>query len=145
MAYRFLITILLYIVIAIIFGVMIGLVGINPSNSAMTYTLIPFYIIGFIAMFIFAKRRLNDLNQTGWLGILLIIPVVNFLIALYFTFFPVFKSSNRFGAKPSENTVLIWIGGLALPIIAIVGVIAAIALPAYADFANQAVQLSTGG
>ena len=53
-------------------------------------------IIGFVAFFgsmitatlTYVKRRLNDLDQSGWWGIMMIIPLLNFFFGLYLVFAP---------------------------------------------------------
>jgi uncharacterized membrane protein YhaH (DUF805 family) len=96
------------------------------------------YIALIVASFILAKRRLNDLNQSGWLSLLLLIPLVNFGVILWLIFAPGEKQQNSYGAYPIKNTGGIVALALILPFIAIVGIIAAIALPAYVDYTERA-------
>ncbi|MFU8925776.1 DUF805 domain-containing protein [Acinetobacter puyangensis] len=64
-------------------------------------------IIGLLSVyfaFVFAIRRLHDLNITGWISLLLLIPVVNVILYLFLIFAPGTKAPNRFGPiRPSKS------------------------------------------
>jgi uncharacterized membrane protein YhaH (DUF805 family) len=79
-------------------------------------------------------QRCHDFNTTGWLSILVLIPLVN----LIFWFIPGSDGENRWGAKTPPNGVGVIIGASIIPIVAIIGILAAIALPAYQDYAKRA-------
>ena len=91
----------------------------------------------FVVSIILNRRRLHDLDQSGWLTLLIFIPLVNLFFALYLLFAPGTKGENKYGLKPKPNTVVLWIVGLILPIV-FVGLLAAIALPAYQDYVDRA-------
>lgn len=99
-----------------------------------------FYIAAIVFSVMFAKRRLNDLNRSGWWFLLFIIPIVNLLVAIYLVFFPGTKGSNDFGPAPMANSIGIKIIGMIFPIIFLLGIIAAIAIPAYQDYVTKAQQ-----
>lgn len=79
-------------------------------------------------------QRSHDMNWSGWTVILSLIPIVN----LIWLVGSGTKGSNRYGAPPPPNTLGVKILGLAFPVIAIVGIVAAIALPAYQAYAKRA-------
>jgi heme/copper-type cytochrome/quinol oxidase subunit 2 len=85
----------------------------------------------------FAKRRLNDLNRSGWWFLLLIVPIVNLLMAIYLVFFPGSDGSNNFGPAPKANSLGVMILGWSMPVIFFVGILAAIAIPAYQDYLSR--------
>lgn len=51
-------------------------------------------------------RRFHDLNKSGWWALLLLMPLVNFFVALYILFVKGSISSNKFGEK--ANTTNFW-------------------------------------
>ena len=92
-------------------------------------------IIG--ASLIYTKRRLNDLDFSGWLGLLMLIPLLNILCGLYLLFAPGSSGNNRYGAKPEKNSGLLIVAGILVPVI-IVGILAAIAIPQYQKYTEKA-------
>ena len=100
---------------------MIGMVGIGL-----------FYIVTIVISVMFAKRRLNDLNRSGWWFLLFIIPLVNLLLAIYLIFFPGTDGSNNFGPAPAANSTGVLILGWMMPVLFVLGIVAAIAVPQFA-------------
>jgi len=97
------------------------------------------YIGSIVATFALAVRRLNDLDKSGWMSLLMLVPLVNFILILYLIFGPGTIAPNNYGPQPTENSALVIIGGLAMPIFFfIVGIVAAIAIPAYQDYVIRA-------
>lgn len=47
-------------------------------------------------------RRLHDLDKTGWLALLVLVPVVNAFFVLYLFFAPGTVGANDYGADPIE-------------------------------------------
>jgi hypothetical protein len=74
--------------------------------------------------------------MTGWFSILWLIPVVNLL----FWFIPGTDGANRFGAKTPPNSTLALIGVWIVPAIFIIGIIAAVSIPAYQQYVERAAQ-----
>lgn len=56
-------------------------------------------LISMVIGFSLAARRAHDLEWSGWITILLLIPVVNIFVALLLLFMPGSKGSNRFGKQ----------------------------------------------
>jgi uncharacterized membrane protein YhaH (DUF805 family) len=79
-------------------------------------------------------QRCHDFNASGWLSILGLIPLVN----LIFWFIPGTDGPNRFGNKPVPNSTGVIIVACIVPFIFVIGIVAAIALPAYQDYAKRA-------
>jgi len=97
------------------------------------------YIPMILAAFAYAVRRLNDLNQSGWLSLLLLVPLVNFFLGLYLLFGRGTDGINRYGAPPPPNSKGVIFLSLGLPIfVALLGILAAIALPAYQGYVMRA-------
>ncbi|MDM1486289.1 MULTISPECIES: DUF805 domain-containing protein [Acinetobacter] len=85
--------------------------------------LVIIYIVAFYFSFIFTIRRLHDRNHTGWLSLLILVPVVNIILGLYLIFAPGDDRQNSYGApRPTAGweKVLAWIF-IVLIILAILG------------------------
>lgn len=69
-----------------------------------------FYLIAGFGLII---RRWHDLNQSGWLSLLQLIPVVSIICSLVQLFAPGTKGSNNYGdsANPSLNFKTVLMGG----------------------------------
>ncbi len=91
-----------------------------------------FYVLTIVFSVMFAKRRLNDLNRSGWWFLLFLVPVVNLLLAIYLIFFPGTQGGNNFGPAPAANSVGVLILGWSLPVLFVLGIVAAIAIPQFA-------------
>ena len=79
------------------------------------------------------------MNVSGWLILLMFVPLANLFMALVMLFVPGSKGENKYGAVPAPNG-----GGLiaALVIMLLVmvgwiGIISAVALPAYQDYVER--------
>ena len=118
-----------------------GFEGLS-SNLAFIVAVVIFYLAFFVMHWILFIRRLNDMNMTGWLSILILIPLVNIILSLVLAFYPGTKGANKYGPRQIKNSIWIWIGGLIAPLIfiAIIGILAAVALPAYQDYVIRAQQ-----
>ncbi|MEJ1383648.1 MAG: DUF805 domain-containing protein [Candidatus Sedimenticola sp. (ex Thyasira tokunagai)] len=133
----------------LIFTLMVPIMGSSAllgSGQAETVTgitgilVILAYIIITVFTIVCMKRRLNDLNKTGMLALLVFVPLANFLLAIYIIFFRGSEGPNRYGPAPTANSMGVKALGLLLPIIAIVGILAAIAIPAYQGYVEKAQQ-----
>jgi len=79
-------------------------------------------------------QRAHDFNTTGWLAVLALIPLLNFI----FWFVPGTPSENRFGKQTPPNSRGVIIAAWIVPIVMISGILAAIAIPAYQDYVERA-------
>jgi uncharacterized membrane protein YhaH (DUF805 family) len=96
------------------------------------------YVVGIVGSLVMTKRRLNDLDHSGWLSLLMLVPLVNFIFGLYLIFGRGTEGANRYGLPPTKNSALLVIAGLLLPIICVVGILAAVAIPAYQQYTLRA-------
>jgi uncharacterized membrane protein YhaH (DUF805 family) len=99
-----------------------------------------FYIGTFVFAIMFAKRRLNDLNKSGWWFLLFLVPVVNLIMTIYLIFFSGTDGNNQYGPVPVENTIGVKLLAFVLPVIMVLGILSAIAIPAYMDYVERAKQ-----
>ena len=115
-----------------------GMAGFEVSMGSMALiALIFFYVATLVFSVMFGKRRLNDLNRSGWWFILLIVPIANFFMAIYVIFFPGAENSNNFGPAPAANTLGVKILAWMLPAVFVAGMVAAIAIPAFTGMTPQ--------
>jgi uncharacterized membrane protein YhaH (DUF805 family) len=87
-----------------------------------------------VVQFLLTIQRCHDFNTTGWVSLLILIPLVNLL----FWFIPGTDGPNRFGAPPPPNTTGTIVLALILPIVFTVGILAAVAIPAYQSYSQRA-------
>lgn len=100
--------------------------------------------LGFFALaIIFMIRRLHDLNWSGWLSVLTLVPVVNLVIAIPCLFFSGTKGPNNYGPPPRPNKTHTVIAAV-FAVIFFIGILAAIAIPAYTDYVKKAQEMSQG-
>ena len=126
--------ILMLVMMPIMGGTMFagGMVGGEAAIGGMALiAMIMFYVSTLVFSVMFGKRRLNDLNRSGWWFLLFIVPIANFFMAIYVIFFPGAESSNNFGPAPVANTLGVKILAWMLPAIFVAGIVAAIAIPAF--------------
>ena len=87
-------------------------------------------------MFILSKRRLNDLDQPGWLSLLYFVPFANIILALLLVFAPGTKEKNTYGAPPTKNPIGVTMLAFLTPI-SIALSLAAVFLFAYQDYVHK--------
>lgn len=128
-------------VISMVLGSIIGTIFFFMPDS--TIAMVPLGIlwifniaVSLYAYFAPSIRRLNDLNRTGWLSLLYLIPLVNIVFFFYLALAGGDEGYNDYGEPAEPPTTLHYILALVFPllIIAIIGILAAIAIPAYQDY-----------
>lgn len=84
--------------------------------------------------FIFIIRRLHDRNQSGWLSLLYLVPVVNLFFMAYLLCARGNRRLNDFGPKRyacSWERVLGWIYMILIPMSFMIALVAAFFLPSH--------------
>ncbi|MDQ8037721.1 MAG: DUF805 domain-containing protein [Pedobacter sp.] len=140
LAYSIGIPMLILFPVAFIAGMLSAALGQSQEQSAR---LIGIGIIAaYIPVIIFygatIKRRLNDMNQSGWIGLLMLIPLINIVFWLYLVFKAGTDGSNDYGQPATKNSTGVILTSLTLPLIALIGILAAISIPAYQDYVKRA-------
>jgi len=143
LAYGIGINMLLTIAMVPLLGASAAMGGDATTSMLGVVAIGVFYLATIVVSVIFAKRRLNDLDRSGWWFLLFIIPLVNLLLAIYLIFFPGTDGSNRFGPAPVANSVGVLILGWMLPVIFVLGIVAAVAIPQYQDYVARAQSMQT--
>jgi uncharacterized membrane protein YhaH (DUF805 family) len=120
-----------------------AITGLNESSEVGILSPILLIItnVGILVFsIILAVRRLHDIGWSGYLSILYIIPIANLILGLLLVFMPGNAESNEYGAPPPPNTLGVKVMAFLLPAVAIIGILAAIAIPAYQDYVEKAAQ-----
>ena len=115
-----------------LFAILGALLSAVLGSAGMVIAWIAIMVVGIMLTI----QRCHDFNTTGWLSLLLLVPLVN----LIFWFIPGTDGENDYGGKTPPNGVGVIIAACIVPIIAIVGILAAIALPAYQQYVQRAKQ-----
>jgi uncharacterized membrane protein YhaH (DUF805 family) len=119
--------------IGVTFAIMAA--GVLLSLVTAGLAIFPAYIALLVITVMLTIQRCHDFNASGWLALLLLIPLVN----LIFWFIPGTDGSNRWGNKtvPNSTGVLVgaWICALIIPLS---GILAAISIPAYQQYVERA-------
>jgi uncharacterized membrane protein YhaH (DUF805 family) len=126
------------IVSAILTPILVHNRATGAAGGVMVIVVGLFYIPMIAFAFIMMRRRLNDLDRSGWLSLLMLIPLVNFFFSLYLMCASGTQGPNSYGPMPCKNSWGIILGGLVLPLVAIIGILAAVALPAYQSYVMKA-------
>ena len=115
-----------------LFGILGALLSFVIGQAGMAVAWIGIMVVGFMLTI----QRCHDFNTTGWLSLLVLVPLVN----LIFWFIPGTDGPNNYGAKTPPNGVGVIIAACIIPIVFFVGVLAAIALPAYQQYQKRAAE-----
>lgn len=85
-------------------------------------------------------RRLNDINASGWLSLLMLVPIANLVLGLVMLFKRGSEGSNQYGAAPVGNS-----GGVKAAFVIVLllmvgyfGVLFPLTMANYAEYAQQA-------
>lgn len=109
-----------------------------PVYLSLALIAVPLMIVFLVFSTLQLIKRCHDLGWNGWLWLLSLVPVVNLFFFLPVVFMPGRKSSNAYGAPPPPNRWFHWVLGSVLPVVMLVGILAAIAIPAYQGYAERA-------
>ena len=129
-------------VIGIVAAIIIPMLGENAETAGVIVGILLaliLVVVVYIPVFALAVRRLNDMNQSGWLSLLILLPFINFIFMLVLIFAPGTKGTNKYGPQPVKNSGLVIFGALIFPLgFGVLGILAAVALPAYQDYTIRA-------
>jgi uncharacterized membrane protein YhaH (DUF805 family) len=118
--------------IYLLFAIIGALLSIVIGQAGMVVAWLAIMVVGFMLTI----QRCHDFNTTGWLSLLVLVPLVN----LIFWFIPGTDGPNNYGAKTPPNGTGVVIAALIVPILFVVGVVAAVALPAFQQYQQRAAQ-----
>lgn len=88
-------------------------------------------LLALVMSVLLAVQRLHDFDASGWWFALALVPFANVVLYLVLLIMPGTQGPNRFGNPPPPNTTGVIVLALILPMIGAIGIVAAIAIPAY--------------
>ncbi len=130
-------------------GIIAAVGGHPPAtpDDEPTLAMFAFYLIAGLPILIlslmFAMRRLHDMNLSGWFVLLMLIPFVSAIFSLVLLFWPGTQGPNRFGPPPPPNSTGIKIGAALVILLMVLGILAAIAVPAYQQYLQRAAEATS--
>lgn len=122
--------------LSLVFSILLGIAVVAAGPDAGVAVTIAGYVVLVVISVMLTIQRAHDMNSSGWLALLLLVPLVNLL----FWVVPGTRGENRYGKQPPPNTAGVIVLACLVPIVFVVGVVAAIAIPAYQDYAQRAAQ-----
>jgi uncharacterized membrane protein YhaH (DUF805 family) len=127
---------MVFVLIFIAIAAMVAMSSSGEGGAAMIGLMaVVLYIPLFAVGFIMAIRRVHDMGHSGWLSLLILVPLVN----LWFLFAPGTDGPNEYGPQPVKNSTGVIVAAFSPFILAIVfGILAAIAIPAYQSYVMRA-------
>lgn len=135
-----------YLAYSIIYGFLAALAGgvvisilafLKSAAVGLMAPLILTFVVWAVG-FISAKRRFNDMNYNSWFAILMMIPYLNMLVWLWLACARGSDGENDYGAPPCVNSRAVIAAACILPATAVIGILAAVAIPAYSDYVKRA-------
>lgn len=109
---------------ALLNSVMTGVASVAPIILGVF--LLPIYVY---SMVILPRRRLHDINKSGWWLLLYLVPLAS-LVLLYWLYIKAGDSSkNKYGLPPSSATSIEKLLALLMPVLALLIVLAAMLMP----------------
>jgi Tfp pilus assembly major pilin PilA/uncharacterized membrane protein YhaH (DUF805 family) len=126
------------VLVMLVAGILAGLGAlVDPSVTLIVVGL--GYVAMIVVQFLLTIQRSHDMNVTGWLSLVWLVP----LGVLVFWLVPGTQGENDYGKPPPPNTAGVIVLACILPFVGVLGILAAIAIPAYQDYTIRA-QVSEG-
>ena len=127
--------------VALLFVMIGGFQGIvNASSEQLPMSLLGASSVGVAVLFYLqlavSKRRFNDLNKTGWLALLMLVPGVNILVYLYLLAIEGTAGANYYGlpARPASQLKTVLMLLIPLLVMSLIGLLTQIVMPSYQSY-----------
>lgn len=112
--------------------------GGHLAGLAVGGAIIVLVLLALVVSVMLAIQRLHDFDASGWWSVLVIVPFANLVLYLVMLIMPGTQGPNHFGNPPPPNTTGVILLASILPLIVVIGIVAAIAIPAYQDYLERA-------
>jgi uncharacterized membrane protein YhaH (DUF805 family) len=122
------------LVLMVALAVLGGVSGAMRSSGLMLAAMAVGYAAAIAFSIVLTIQRCHDMNLTGWLSVLWIVPLVNFVFLLV----PGTQGPNRFGPPPPPNTRGVKLLASLVLVFFVLGIVAAVAVPAYMQYTMRA-------
>ena len=120
----------MYFIVSVGLGLlMIPMATLGKKPNVVVYLPISITAVMLVLYVFIARRRRHDLDIGGWFVLCMFVPFVNLYFGLIMLFKRGDEGGNEYGAKPSPNTWGVKVIAIVLPLIAVIGMVAAIAIP----------------
>ena len=127
--------------VAFLFVMIGGFQGmVNASSEQLPMSLLGASSVGVAVLFYLqlavSKRRFNDLNKTGWLALLMLVPGVNILVYLYLLAVEGTAGANYYGlpARPATQLKTVLMILIPLLVMSLIGLLTQIVVPSYQSY-----------
>lgn len=127
--------------VALLFVMIGGFQGmVNASSEQLPMSLLGASSVGMAVLFYLqlavSKRRFNDLNKTGWLALLMLVPGVNILVYLYLLAVEGTAGANYYGlpARPATQLKTVLMVLIPLLVISFIGLLTQVVVPSYQSY-----------
>lgn len=117
-----------------LFGIAAGFFAVSEILGGLLIAVVGIAVA--VVGIMFGVQRLHDIGWSGWLLLVTLVPVVGGVFSLLMFIIPGSTAANRFGPPPPPNSTAVkvlaalWLAAIVL------GIVAAIALPAYMGYAD---------
>jgi uncharacterized membrane protein YhaH (DUF805 family)/ribosomal protein S27AE len=128
----------LLLISLVAYGIAAGIMAASPIFGGIL--MIPVVIGAVVVSVQIGVQRLHDIGWSGWLWLLNLVPVVGSVFALLMLIVPGNQGANRYGPPPPPNSGGVIALACTMLLVPILGIVAAIALPAYQDYVNRAAE-----
>jgi uncharacterized membrane protein YhaH (DUF805 family) len=118
----------------LILGAIMAGVNAAASEAVAGAIFLLLYAVAAVFGILVAIQRSHDMDWSGWTVLLQLIPLVGFI----WVFKRGTEGPNTYGPPPPPNTLGVKILGVLLPVIFLIGIAAAIAIPAYVQYTQRA-------
>ncbi|GLZ89327.1 hypothetical protein Pres01_53780 [Metapseudomonas resinovorans] len=117
-------------------GVILGSFALSDALAGLL-TLVACLALVVVSVCI-GVQRIHDIGWSGWLWLLNFVPIVGSVFALLMLFMPGTDGPNRYGPPPPPNSRAVKVLAWLIILVPVIGIVAAISLPAYQDYLMRA-------